>query len=49
MPIVNYFRVLDCEHNTANKSEKLTESYKKDHWNGNRKPMKAYLYTNQFK
>ena len=45
MPIVNYLRVIGCEHDAAN----LFKSYMKDHQYGKMKLMKAYLYTNQLK
>ena len=45
MPTVNYFRVIACEDDTANRKK----SYGKDNHNGKRKLMKAYLYTNQLK
>ena len=39
MPTVNYFRVIDCEHNAANRKK----TYKKDHQNVKRKIYKGLL------
>ena len=42
MSTVYYLRVIDAEHDAANRNE----SYRKDYRNRKRKLMKAYLDTN---